>query len=147
MNPQRRTKPIITSNRAPWRQINCGRKSGPPPESVLADDSTSKQNLQALLPAISELLLSKKSADAITEELLDYLGFDEMDLAGEVVQDRYNVGKQVRAILVCPPQQLTSCKTACCNSRGAQSESGRAAGARRWKAERQRKATSGRTPW
>ncbi|KAG9002686.1 hypothetical protein FRB94_003721 [Tulasnella sp. JGI-2019a] len=51
----------------------------------------SKPNLETLLPTLAGLLVSDQSDDAISEEVLELLGFDEMDLVSEVLQDRKRV--------------------------------------------------------
>lgn len=39
--------------------------------------------------------MSERSDDAISEEVLEMLGWDEMDLVSEILQDRHQVGQEV----------------------------------------------------
>lgn len=55
---------------------------------------TRKQNLQPLLSNLATILLSNKSDDAISEEILELLGFEEMDLVSDVLRDRKAVGQE-----------------------------------------------------
>ncbi|KAG9014090.1 hypothetical protein FRB90_005597 [Tulasnella sp. 427] len=58
-----------------------------------------KQNLQPILPSLSAILLSDKSDDAISEEVLELLGFDEMDLVADVLGNRKAVGREASQLM------------------------------------------------
>ncbi|KAG8892618.1 hypothetical protein FRC00_011820 [Tulasnella sp. 408] len=66
----------------------AGPSSSTGPVSQTVQKLRAKQNLQPLLSNLATTLLSNKSDDAITEEILELLGFEEMDLVSDVIRDR-----------------------------------------------------------
>ncbi|KAG8919044.1 hypothetical protein FRC00_011818, partial [Tulasnella sp. 408] len=72
----------------------AGPSSSTGPASQTVQKLRAKQNLQPLLSNLATTLLSNKSDDAITEEILELLGFEEMDLVSDVIRDRKAVGQE-----------------------------------------------------
>ncbi|KDQ08834.1 hypothetical protein BOTBODRAFT_555477 [Botryobasidium botryosum FD-172 SS1] len=54
----------------------------------------SRQTFQAHIPKLTALLTSSRGDDQISEEVVELLGFDEMDLVMEILQDRQSVGQK-----------------------------------------------------
>ncbi|KAG8886513.1 hypothetical protein FRB97_003024 [Tulasnella sp. 331] len=69
-----------------------------PADLSTAQRLRSKPNLQTSLPALAALLVSDKSDHASSEEALELLGYDEMDLISEALQDRRRVGSEFALI-------------------------------------------------
>ncbi|KAG8920164.1 hypothetical protein FRC01_000892 [Tulasnella sp. 417] len=77
----------------------AGPSSSTGPASQTVQKLRAKENLKPLLSTLATILLSNKSDDAITEELLELLGFEEMDLMSDVLRDRKAVGQEARVVL------------------------------------------------
>ena len=55
----------------------------------------SKPNLEPLLPSLLSIISSSQPNETISEELVEMLGFEEIDLAMEVLDNRQEVTKEV----------------------------------------------------
>lgn len=57
--------------------------------------TSSDPNRKQLAPALSQLLLSSSSDEAVSNEVVELIGFDEIELVMEIMAHRKAVGAQV----------------------------------------------------
>jgi hypothetical protein len=58
-----------------------------------------KPHLRDFLPSIKSILESLRPDDAISEELLELIGYEDIDLVSELLQSRSSVATLVRLLL------------------------------------------------
>ncbi|KAG8964968.1 hypothetical protein FRC03_001119 [Tulasnella sp. 419] len=77
-------------------------------------------HFETLLPSLKNILISSKVDEVVTEEILDLLGYDEMDLVFELVKDRHAVVQAVQDMEDIP--QVTTSSTSRAADRQQRSE-------------------------
>lgn len=57
-----------------------------------------KATLRDILPALSTILSSKDSDESISEQVLEVIGFDDIELVTEILADRTSIAQAVSHI-------------------------------------------------
>ena len=57
-----------------------------------------KATLRDILPALSTILSSKDSDESISEQVLEVIGFDDIELVTEILADRTSIAQAVSNI-------------------------------------------------